>query len=66
MQFNCLSYMLFRDILFIILYENKKRVKETNQNILNIADKLVAGPFFSRFSINLVKKLLQTAIYEEK
>ena len=66
MQFNCLSYMLFREILFIILYENKKRVKETNQNILNIADKLVAGPFFSRFSINLVKKLLQTAIYEEK
>lgn len=63
MQFNCLSYMLFREILFIILYENKKRVKETNQNILNIADKLVAGPFFSRFSINLVKKLLQTAIY---
>lgn len=58
--------MLFREILFIILYENKKRVKETNQNILNIADKLVAGPFFSRFSINLVKKLLQTAIYEEK
>ncbi len=55
--------MLFREILFIILYENKKRVKETNQNILNIADKLVAGPFFSRFSINLVKKLLQTAIY---
>lgn len=64
MQFNCLSYMLFREILFIILYENKKKVKENNQSILSIAEKLVAGPFFSRFSVNLVKKLLQVAIYE--
>lgn len=55
--------MLFREILFIILYENKKKVKETNQSILNIADKLVSGPFFCRFPINLVKKLLQVAIY---
>ncbi len=64
MQFNCLSYMLFREILFIILYENKKKVKDTNQSILSIAEKLVTGPFFCRFSVNLVKKLLQVAIYE--
>lgn len=56
--------MLFREILFIILYENKKKVKDTKQSILSIAEKLVAGPFFSRFSVNLVKKLLQVAIYE--
>lgn len=56
--------MLFREILFIILYENKRKVKETNQSIVSIAEKLVAGPFFCRFSVNLVKKLLQVAIYE--
>ena len=56
--------MLFREILFIILYENKRKVKETNQSIVSIAEKLVGGPFFCRFSVNLVKKLLQVAIYE--
>lgn len=28
LQFNCLSYMLFRETLFIILYETKNKVKE--------------------------------------
>ena len=66
LQFNCLSYMLFRETLFIILYENQKKIKETGQQLVQIAEKLVSGPFFCRFSLNLVKKLLRIATYEEK
>lgn len=66
LQFNCLSYMLFKETIFLILYQETKKVKDNDQNLLDLADKLVKDRFFCRFSLNLVKKLLKIAVYEEK
>lgn len=38
LQFNCLSYMFFRETISLILYENQKRIKDSNDpNLANIA-----------------------------
>ncbi len=55
--------MLFREAIYVILYESQKKIRETGQNLVAIAEKLVAGPFFCRFSLNLVRKLLKIATY---
>lgn len=50
--------------IYLIMFENKKKIKDFDQTLVEIADKLVKSPFFCRFSISLVKKLLSIATYE--
>lgn len=55
--------MLLQENISLILYENKKKIKDSDQSLVEIADKLIKGPFFCRFSLSLVKKLLAIANY---
>lgn len=56
--------MLFKETIFLILYEQQKKMKDQDQSLSDIAEKLMQGSFFNRFSLNLVKKLLKSAVYE--
>ena len=37
LKFNSLSYMNFRETLYIILYEPEKKIKEDGQNLVDVA-----------------------------
>ena len=54
MKFDCLSYMNWRETLYLLFYEKGKRVKEEGLGPVELADRLSKLSFFNRFSKNLL------------
>lgn len=64
LKFDCLSYMKFKETLEMVYYMPESKIRQDNEPMRNIAKKLVNAPFFKRFSIRLVEKLLEKSTYE--
>jgi len=54
MKFDCLSYMNWRETLYLLFYEKGKKVKEEGLSLLELTDRLSKLTFFNRFSKNLL------------
>jgi hypothetical protein len=48
----------------MIYFTPEPRLRHDNEPLKNIAKKLVNAPFFKRFSISLIEKLLEKNTYE--
>ena len=56
-KFNCLSYMNWRESLYLLFYEKSKKIKDDGMSTVDFTDKLSKQPFFKRFSKNLLVAL---------